>query len=117
MNHLRKQNRSDQNGNTMNKTTTVICEINLDANSHRDGVYHSGQKLNGNVILTLHGKQKIKSNDATAMHNEQYLFIYLLLLLCELIMDLNFNVIFVAFFMIIYRCCSANFRHRKMCMD
>lgn len=44
----------------MNKTT-AICEIHLDPNSHRDGVYHSGQKLSGNVILTLHGKQNIKS--------------------------------------------------------
>lgn len=38
-----------------------ICEIFLNANGHCDGVYHSGQKLSGYVLLTFYEKQKINS--------------------------------------------------------
>lgn len=42
----------------MGKAT--ICEIYLDTNGHCDGVYHSGQLLTGNVILTFYEHQKVK---------------------------------------------------------
>lgn len=38
-----------------------ICEIFLNPNGHCDGVYHSGQKLSGYVLLTFYEKQKINS--------------------------------------------------------
>lgn len=39
----------------------TICEIYLNPNGHCNGVYHSGQKLSGNVVLTFYEKQRIKS--------------------------------------------------------
>lgn len=39
----------------------TICEIFLNPNGHCEGVYHSGQKLSGNVVLTFYEKQKIRS--------------------------------------------------------
>lgn len=38
-----------------------ICEIFLNPNGHFEGVYHCGQQLSGNVVLTFYEKQKIKS--------------------------------------------------------
>lgn len=43
------------------KMKQSICEIFLNPNGHCDGVYHSGQKLSGNVLLTFYEKQKINS--------------------------------------------------------
>lgn len=37
------------------------CEIFLNPNGHCDGVYHSGQKLSGYVLVTFYEKQKINS--------------------------------------------------------
>lgn len=39
----------------------TICEIYLNPSDHCNGVYHSGQKLSGNVVLTFYEKQKVKS--------------------------------------------------------
>lgn len=41
-----------------------ICEIFLNPNGHYDGVYHSGQKLSGYVLLTFYEKQKINSESS-----------------------------------------------------
>lgn len=41
-------------------TKSTICEILLDPNGHCDGVYHSGQKLTGNVVITFYEKQTVK---------------------------------------------------------
>lgn len=39
----------------------TICEMYLNPNNSYPGVYHSGQQLSGNVVLTFYEKQKIKS--------------------------------------------------------
>lgn len=39
---------------------TTICEIYLNPNGHCDGVYHCGQQLSGNVVLTFYEKQNVK---------------------------------------------------------
>lgn len=54
---INKENYTNFNMNN----PTAICEIILDANNHCDGVYHSGQQLTGNIVLTFYGKQKVKS--------------------------------------------------------
>lgn len=38
-----------------------VCEFFLNPNGHFEGVYHCGQQLSGNVVLTFYEKQKIKS--------------------------------------------------------
>lgn len=43
-------------------TKSTICEIFLDSNGHCDGVYHSGQKLSGNVVLNFYEKQTVKGS-------------------------------------------------------
>lgn len=37
----------------------TLCEIYLNRNEHCNGVYHSGQKLSGNIVLTFYEKQKV----------------------------------------------------------
>lgn len=39
----------------------TICEIYLNPSEHCNGVYHSGQKLSGNIVLTFYEKQSVDS--------------------------------------------------------
>lgn len=47
-----------------------VCEIFLNPNGHCDGVYHSGQKLSGHVLLTFYEKQKINSESCIYLQFE-----------------------------------------------
>lgn len=44
----------------MLKMKNTICGIYLNPNGHCNGVYHTGQTLSGNVVLTFYEKQKVK---------------------------------------------------------
>lgn len=73
-----------------------ICEIFLNPNGHCDGVYHSGQKLSGYVLLTFYEKQKINSESPSHFVCVKFYFLSQFYYICDKSDDDEFEKNFAA---------------------